>query len=107
VSEPLFDAGPREDRDFDLSRDQRRTLRNRATLRRGFHPATRRPLRFTASGQLSGETCGGCAHHTIQGGTAGSYHKCARHWLGGQTRGASSDIRVSWPACELYEEAES
>lgn len=76
-----------------LSADRRRTLRNNAALARGEHPATRRPLRPDLG------TCGECAHHMVTSDCARRYHKCRFT----QTRGAASDIRVSWPACDKFD----
>jgi hypothetical protein len=90
---PVVGADPRADPER-LSATARRTARQRQLLARGVHPATRRPLR------LLGGTCGQCAHH---GAFAYSrtYHKCR---LAGVSSCAASDIRISWPACELFVE---
>lgn len=79
-----------------LSADRRRTAKQKAQLEAGVHPATRRPLLGDRE-----STCGDCEHHT-----ALKHHdKRDLHYLGGWTRSASSDIRVSWPACDLFEAA--
>lgn len=76
--------------------DQRLTRRNRELLAGGVHPATHRHL-FIGTG----ERCGTCAFHdTITHNR--TWHKCAKHRLG-ESHSAASDIRVSWPACALYE----
>lgn len=86
----LFDPGPAVVKPT-LSRDQRRTLKNRALLERGIHPATGAPLRVR-------DTCGNCKHHEVWR-FAGRYHKCALT----ATNSAATDIRVGWPACTLWE----
>lgn len=76
------------------SKRRRQTYDAAQAFALGVHPATGEPLD-------RGHTCGGCDHcyairHT--GGTA--WHKCGLHREG--TRGAATDVRVSWPACSLY-----
>lgn len=85
-------AVPIEER-VKLSADRRRTIRNAEALERGEHPTTRRPVRADLG------TCGDCAHHLVTNDCAKRYHKCRFT----QTRGASSDIRVSWPACDRFD----
>lgn len=80
------------------TRDQARTRKNRQMLAAGVHPATRTALRPVNDDQPA-ETCGSCAHHHVQGGTKGRYHKCDLT----TTRGPASDIRVGWPACNRWE----
>lgn len=80
------------------SAGRRLTLRNNESLARGVHPATRKPV------AANGETCGTCAHHRHYDWHNRSYHKCAKHRLG-ESHSAASDIRVSWPACALWEAA--
>lgn len=77
-----------------LSYEQRLTARRRAYLEQGIHPLTR--------GRTHPEvgTCGDCAHLERQGGTAGSYLKCAR---GPRSRGPATDVRAHWPACDRFE----
>lgn len=98
----LFDPGPPEvtDETADLSADQRRTLRRREALAAGYHPTTGRKLLVAPEG-VPPLTCGDCAHHVRNGGHARTYHKCART-PGGLTHGPGSDVRVSWPACDLF-----
>lgn len=84
----------------DLSADARRTARQRDLLAAGVHPATGRPL-------LAGSeaTCASCVHATaVHRGNTRAW-KCEVHRLG-MSHSAASDIRVSWPACELYERQE-
>ena len=71
-----------------------RTALNRATIASGRHPLTRHPLLG------NGETCGSCAHR-ITGQYAYRYHKCD---LIANTHGAATDLRLSWPACDLWKE---
>lgn len=78
-----------------LSATRRLTARNNDQLARGIHPATLRRVITT------GETCGGCDHHHAYDWHNGYYHKCDVHRLG-ESHSAASDIRVSWPACELF-----
>lgn len=72
----------------------RLTLRNRAALEAGIHPATRRLLR------PEGGTCGTCAHH-VEVVRSRRYHKCDAHRYG-LSASVASDVRVRWPACELW-----
>lgn len=95
----LFDlpAPPEDDVDVDppegLSAGRKRTLRNRALIDAGVHPATRRPLR-------DGATCGSCDHLvTTCTGPGRIFYKCGLVPL---TAGAGTDVRLSWPACELW-----
>lgn len=95
--EHLFDPGPGTTADLSgLSPDARRTARNNGLLDSGTHPATGRPLLDRA-----GVTCGTCTHHVSHSRNK-TWHKCDLT-PGGPTRGAGTDIRVSWPACVLYE----
>lgn len=84
--------------DEPLSADRRRTLRQRADLEAGRHPATGLPLLDRPN-----TTCGTCEHAHRYGWHKRSFWKCARHRLG-ESHCAASDIRVSWPACTSYEE---
>lgn len=81
-----------------LSPDRRRTINNNTRLASGVHPATGRKLLDTEWGS----SCAGCANavHVYTGGSR-AYWKCRRHRLG-MSMSAASDIRISWPACELY-----
>lgn len=80
-----------------LSAGAKRTARNKAALEAGIHPATRCPVRPELG------TCSTCAHHVAHV-LSRTFHKCE---LAGVTHGPSTDIRVSWPACTLYEERSS
>lgn len=87
----------------DLSPDAARTKRNNDLIKAGIHPATKRRLLH----QLPrvDEACGGCAHHhAYERYSSGkrTFHKCDLHHLG-QSHSAASDIRVSWPACALFQ----
>lgn len=96
----LFDIPELEQADEGLSIGARRTRRWRAMLEAGTHPATRRPV----ATPIGLHTCGTCHHHVIASANR-TYHKCALHVLGTSSSEAS-DIRVRWPACELYRECE-
>lgn len=78
-----------------LSATRRLTLRNNNLLAQGTHPATGRQL------ANNGETCGTCEHCNRYQYHNGNYIKCERHRLG-ESHSASSDIRASWPACQLW-----
>lgn len=101
----LFDPGPPNitEQDQKLSATQRLTQRRNTMLAAGTHPTTRRPL-LPVSGQ-TGPTCGGCEHHLVKH-RGNTYHKCAKA-KGGLTGGPASDVRVSWPACVLFEPVEA
>lgn len=79
-----------------LSAQRRRTLRQRAFLAAGVHPAT--------GGRLGpeDETCGTCAHRVVveHGYRRLRWHKCE---LVSLSHCATSDIRVGWPACASWE----
>lgn len=74
-----------------LSAGRRLTIRNQTDLARGRHPATGRPL-------IDGHRCGQCTHFV----NSPPYFKCDRHRLG-RSSSAASDIRKSWPACDLLQ----
>lgn len=97
----LFDPGPgvaQPEPGEKLSADARRTLANNTALAAGRHPATRRKLLPLAQGK----TCGGCVHHHAYGWHNKTFHKCDLHRLG-ESHSAASDVRVGWPACELWD----
>lgn len=89
----LFDPGPVELPDRQLSYGRRLTIRRRQMLDRGIHPITRLPLAG------NDETCGSCAHHRLRGNVAGRFHKCDLNLTGGP----ATDLRVSWPACTRWD----
>lgn len=91
---PGFDAPPERE---PLSRARALTAKHRASIERGVHPATARPLRGDA------ETCGSCAFLSTRR-YANTYHKCARAKM---TASPNTDIRLSWPACDLWESPEA
>lgn len=82
-----------------LSAGQRLTLRNRAQIDRGVHPATLRPLLG------DGSTCGDCYHCVRVTNGNRTWIKCDEHRLG-ISHSEASDIRASWPACTLFVAAE-
>ena len=98
----LFDAGPPLPRLVDpLSATQRRTLRQRDSLARGVHPATGRRLLVEPADM----TCGDCAH-MVRITRNRTWLKCEHHRLG-LSHSEASDIRKSWPACELFAPVEN
>lgn len=97
----MFDPGPPEVAPVEpLSADRRRTLRRQEALAAGYHPTTGRKLLLAPEG-VTQLTCGDCAHHVLNGGHARTYHKCTKY-PGGPTGGPASDVRVAWPACDLF-----
>lgn len=92
----LFDPGPALPPEPKLSADAKRTQKRRLLLSQGVHPTTHAPLLIGV-----GETCGTCVHH-FSHSRANTYHKCKKA-KGGLAHGPNSDVRVSWPACALYE----
>lgn len=72
----------------------RRALREQA----GLHPTGFRLAGDTAP---AGAKCGTCEHHLAIRRNVRRYHKCE---LLPDTHGPATDIRVSWPACEYWEE---
>lgn len=93
----LFDPGPElEPGPLELaalSTDRRRTIRRRQLLAAGTHPTTKRALRTPA-----GETCGSCAN-LVEHRLGRTYWKCGAIPL---TGGPATDVRLSWPACNLW-----
>jgi hypothetical protein len=87
----LFDPGP-SDPPVKLSEDRRRTLKRLQLLERGIHPATKRPV-------WAEHVCGTCTFHVVRSRSQ-SWHKCTK---AGLSSSAATDIRVSWPACDLWE----
>lgn len=90
-----------------LSADRRRTIANQRLLDAGIHPATHRPLLPWPPDEpefdVDRPTCAMCIHfRRYSGGHARAYNKCAKHRLG-ESHSAASDIRISWPACALFE----
>jgi hypothetical protein len=66
-------------------------------LAAGTHPATRLPLLEPQEGR----TCGNCSHHFVRTFWPRRFHKCDATEAG---RSAASDLRVSWPACTLWQQ---
>jgi hypothetical protein len=66
--------------------------RQERLLRAGKHPMNGLPLR------AEGGTCGDCAH-LVRKKWAGTYFKCRK---GDNTNGPATDVRLKWPACELW-----
>lgn len=92
----LFDPPGPADPPAEASATVKLTERNRRSLANGRHPATGHRLLDPEWGW----TCRDCRHAVhVEGGNR-RYWKCARHRLG-MSRSATSDIRVSWPACTL------
>lgn len=85
--EPIPDAAT-------LGPDARRTLKRRAILESGRHPATGLKL-LDPEWKLS---CKQCVHLRARWRRV-TYWKCA---VAGITHGPGSDIRVSWPACTAF-----
>lgn len=82
-----------------LSAGQRRTARQRDLIAAGVHPATKRPI------VANGHRCGDCVHRntvTHYSSHLRQWHKCANHYLG-ESHSDASDIRLSWPACDMWE----
>ena len=93
-----LDLPPERPPEPKMSADRRRTIRNRALLAAGIHPATGRPL------VDDGRTCGDCPYSLRIDNGRRSWWKCRVHRLG-PSHSAASDIRVSWPACESIDQA--
>ena len=93
VLSQLFDPGPPEPEPEPMSADRRRTQRRRELLDRGINPGSGRAIAD------NGEFCGTCAHIEVHC-LAKTYFKCGKVL---STAGPATDIRVSWPACVLWE----
>lgn len=98
MSDRLFDTPSPMDQNEPLSADRRRTLRQQAAIANGRNPAT--GLRFIPDHQ-----CRECVHAVRVHNGNRSHWKCTQSKLG-LTHSAASDIRISWPACELFVEVE-
>jgi hypothetical protein len=91
----LFDTGPPSEPAEPLSADRRRTIANNRRLAGGIHPVTRLPL------ANNGESCGTCSNLNREQHNSRSYFKCG---LVLSTSGPGTDIRLRWPACNLWSE---
>lgn len=91
----LFDVALPEHVKPKLTAGEQKNQRGQRLLDQGLHPLTKRPLL-----REEGHTCGDCIQLTRTGGYAKSYPKCklvAGHGYG-------TDVKLSWPACNLYSE---
>lgn len=77
-----------------LSADRKRTQRHHDALAKGQHPLMGGPVD-------PAHKCGDCLHH-FEHTRNQTWHKCDLH----ATRGAGTDIRVSWPACSAFKPRE-
>ena len=84
----------------------RRTARALALIGNGKHPATGRCLLRIQDPTLNRLCCGDCAHLASRLPGNRVYWKCDVHPKG-VTGGPLTDIRLSWPACVLFERASS
>ncbi len=98
MNDTLFDVDPLPSPEpaEKLSAGRRLTIRNADSFARGIHPATGQRLAG------NGEACATCTHHVVNDWHARTFHKCAKHRLG-MSGSSASDIRVTWPACALWE----
>jgi hypothetical protein len=105
----LFDPGEGTQQGR-LSADRCRRQHQLNMLAVGHHPATGlrlwRDVTDTDGPGLTDleVTCGGCVHAVKVSTGSRDVWKCEKHRLG-LSHSAASDIRVSWPACELFESA--
>lgn len=79
-----------------LGQDARRTLRQKALIKAGVHPATKQ--RLAGSG-----TCGECAHLFVKYTGPGYWFKCSKAMRDGR----GPDMRKWWPACVGFTRGES
>lgn len=96
-----------------LSADRRRTIRQRQAVEQGVHPlspALDQPLRLHSD---ENRTCGNCEFRSVGNPRNGRhYPKCL--WRPTDTfpsyprvsKGAGTDVRAWWPACETHEYAD-
>ena len=75
-------------------RPSKSSARQNLNVARGLHPMGMRlgNLHEFAS-------CGNCRHH-VSRSYSRTYHKCSKTR---QSGGPATDIRLKWPACELWE----
>ena len=76
--------------------DKARTKASHEALERGEHPYTHKPL------DAQGRKCRDCPfffrHHAAK-----TFFKCTHPSMPEPNHGPSTDIRATWPACELIE----
>lgn len=101
VPEPDADAEPDA---LTASYGSRLTARNRVAIANGRHPATRKKLLRIVDPPQRAMCCGDCAHADYRPGGTRWFWKCRLHPQG-MTHGPATDIRISWPACELFDRA--
>lgn len=83
-----------------LGKDARRTLRQKAMIDAGTHPATKCMLiEHDPSIELNAPTCGTCEYLTPKFSGGWSGWKCTKAAAHGND---GPDIRKWWPACVLY-----
>lgn len=103
-----FEAEPVEK----LSPDRRRTMRQRAQVKAGFHPLT------GSKTHPEWGTCGDCRWRVLAPHHNRTYPKCAHpltdsgdvyEMLGPQraTHSAASDVRAWWPACDDFDRGDN
>jgi hypothetical protein len=76
------------------STDIRRRIRQEEMIAKGFHPLTRRKL---IEGDLHCRDCANAFRHS-------RYWKCQHVPM---TFGPGTDLRLKWPACELFKPKET
>lgn len=83
----------------DLSYTRKLTIRRLVLLSRGINPATGKDT------VLDGRRCRDCPYLSVNHRSRRNYYKCQKNPRG-ITFGPATDIRVSWPACELIDSTE-
>lgn len=87
---PGFTVAPRPEEK--VSADRRRTERAKFMIAIGRHP-------FGRAQAENGKTCGDCWFACRVEGGRRRYWKCERNRFSSST---ASDLRISWPACDLF-----
>ena len=82
-----------------LSYTRRVTLRKKAALAAGLHPATGMPLRTGLA-----DSCGTCKHCVSSSNGNRHWYKCD---LVPITASLATDIRLKWPACVKWEKEDA
>lgn len=93
----LFGEEPQRREEQALSADRRRTLRQRELIEAGVHPLTRRKVNADPD-----RRCGNCWYRGLVDWHNRTYPKCLNDRNGKPTHGAATDVRASWPACDLH-----
>jgi len=103
MTDRLFPVADLPEAEPQASYTRRLTIRRRATLAAGRHPATGLGLLRLTDPPQRAMRCGDCSQATKVSGGGQAFWKCQR---AGITHGPATDIRISWPACAAFERSD-